>query len=171
MTPIIFRKFNEGGDVLALFPTLDAGNGHCTSYQHIGQHSGADYDGCLEITEQATVIEYASLLQELKFIGYDDLRIFEYNIQELCRDYRMVKDSGDNWGSMLQAHFEVCAVLCERGDDIPDAWEYQPGALGPEEPDEFYSDIFAPFPSGVLVEFGDLLSRGATLLKSRGESY
>ena len=69
-TRTIFRKWPEG-DILALFPDLDHGyGGICVSYQHIGQHGGADYQHCIAATKPATPQEYAELASELTSIGY-----------------------------------------------------------------------------------------------------
>jgi hypothetical protein len=68
--PVIFRA-EKGGEVFALFPTLAADlSGHCTSYQHIGQHCAADYAHCVKQSKPATPAQYAALLQELRAIGY-----------------------------------------------------------------------------------------------------
>lgn len=69
---VIFRVFRKDGDVIAFWPAVSASTIHdyCQSYQHIGQHGGADYAGCLSITRLATPKEYKDLLAELKQIGY-----------------------------------------------------------------------------------------------------
>lgn len=64
-TIVVFRKW-PAGDILALFPTLDEGRGHCLSYAHIGQHGAADYHGCIRVTQPATEEEYAQLLEEIR---------------------------------------------------------------------------------------------------------
>jgi len=76
LTVVIFRKWPDG-EILALFPgePSDVVGRLCTSYQHIGQHSGADYAGCMARTKRATAAEYAPLLKELRQIGYDNLQI------------------------------------------------------------------------------------------------
>ena len=58
--------------MFALFPADPADNyGYlCTSYQHIGQHCGADYDLCIRASRPATRREAAPLLTELRRIGY-----------------------------------------------------------------------------------------------------
>lgn len=70
---VVFRKF-KNGEIIALFPGEEWSRGMITSYQHIGQHGGADplivYD-----TKLATPEEYAPLLAELVAIGYDNLRV------------------------------------------------------------------------------------------------
>jgi hypothetical protein len=75
-TIVIFRKWRDKeGGILALMPELasDVYGHYCTSYEHIGQHGGADYHGCIQRTRPATPEEYASLLRELTDIGYNVL--------------------------------------------------------------------------------------------------
>lgn len=69
---VIFRVFRDGNDVIAFWPASAADNDgrYCQSYQHIGQHSPANYQGCLRATRPATPNEYKDLLKELKQIGY-----------------------------------------------------------------------------------------------------
>lgn len=86
---VVFRKFPDGG-VIALFPLermrpwapeFDASEffrtgrqGYIESYMHVGQHGEACYELVRELPG-ATIKEYAPLLQELKSIGYTDLKI------------------------------------------------------------------------------------------------
>jgi hypothetical protein len=67
-TRVVFRVFKgkDGGDVLALFPDIDAGWGRCESYQHVGQHGGADYTHCITRTRPARPEEYKALFEELE---------------------------------------------------------------------------------------------------------
>jgi hypothetical protein len=73
ITEVIFRRFKEG-DAIALFPydiaTLH--EGYVNSYQHIGQHSGADL-GIIKETKPASLSEsdIAMLYNELTNIGYN----------------------------------------------------------------------------------------------------
>ena len=69
-TLTIFRKFKDEGDIIALFPEEDWGNYLCSSYQHIGQHGSADYQGVVSISTLATPEEYRELKEELESIGY-----------------------------------------------------------------------------------------------------
>ena len=71
MTKVIFRKYKDG-DILALFPQVPADDLGvlCSSYQHIGQHGGADYTLCISKTKPATPEEYAKLKAELENSGY-----------------------------------------------------------------------------------------------------
>lgn len=72
-TPVVIRVWNgDPDDVFALFPTDPADNAGylCGSYQHIGQHSSADYDLCIRKSRPATRREAAPLLAELRRIGY-----------------------------------------------------------------------------------------------------
>jgi len=70
---VIFRKYKDGGDILALFPYEDytATGSMCMSYQHVGQHGGANYAHCLDITVNASPEEYEPLRKELEGIGYN----------------------------------------------------------------------------------------------------
>jgi hypothetical protein len=71
---VIFRKWKNGGGVIALFPRIPAHvlNPYiCLSYEHHGQHGGAFYGEVLCHTEAATPEEYACLKAELEELGYD----------------------------------------------------------------------------------------------------
>lgn len=73
---VIFRKFKDDGEIIALFPeepgTTDPMA--CSSYMHVGQH-GAASEGVVDATCPAREEEYADLLAELGQIGYDDITI------------------------------------------------------------------------------------------------
>jgi len=67
---VVFRKFPEG-DVIALFPNEPADRrGHILSYQHIGQHGGADFS-LIQKLEHVSKKEYMPLYDELVGLGYD----------------------------------------------------------------------------------------------------
>lgn len=75
-TKVVFRVWPDG-HVLALFPDElgDVRGFQCLSYQHVGQHSSADYDYCISATRPAQADEYADLAEELRRIGYElDIR-------------------------------------------------------------------------------------------------
>ena len=65
----MFRVWPDGG-ILAMFPNCPECNRCVMSYEHVGQHGGANYEGCIKITTPATVAEYTPLLRELESIGY-----------------------------------------------------------------------------------------------------
>ena len=69
---VVFRKWKDSGDILALFPEITANPaGQVLSYQHIGQHGAADYQHCIHQTVKATEIESEPLKDELTRIGYN----------------------------------------------------------------------------------------------------
>lgn len=71
-TPVIFRKWKDTGDIMALFP-YDLGTDDpytCSSYEHVGQHSAADPHHCIQATTPCTPDEYAPLKAELESLGY-----------------------------------------------------------------------------------------------------
>lgn len=82
-TLVKFVKDKDGdfkGDITAVFPQLKYnrllyGNHRLTCYAHLGQHSGADKSWVIDETIPATESEYTPLLQELKSIGYTNLKI------------------------------------------------------------------------------------------------
>ena len=75
ITEVIFRKWNRKnfkGDIIALFPyEIFNLRGEVASYEHTGQHSGADYNYCIQITVPAKENEYNHLKTELESIGYN----------------------------------------------------------------------------------------------------
>lgn len=68
-TRVIFRVFSNG-EVIALFPHIDEGNGYIMSYMHIGQHGGAS-PLIVNDTKPATPEQYKELFEELQGIGYN----------------------------------------------------------------------------------------------------
>ena len=73
MIKTIFRKF-KNGKIIALFPEIQGNRYEVLSYMSLGQHAGADYSGVIKVTKPATPEEYAPLLQELKAIGYTNIK-------------------------------------------------------------------------------------------------
>ena len=68
-TTVIFRKFKDGGAVIAFFPNEVECQGMVGSYMHVGQHSPATYPN--DSTVPATPEEYESLRAELAGMGYN----------------------------------------------------------------------------------------------------
>lgn len=71
-TVVVFRVWNRGGDVVALFPELpgSADPSTCLSYEHVGQHGIADTGIVRGSTRAASSAEYTPLMRELEGIGY-----------------------------------------------------------------------------------------------------
>jgi hypothetical protein len=74
-TVVIFRKWTKAvygnGEIIALFPYEDGGEGYCGSYMHIGQHGGASYHYVISSSVPATAAEYKLLKAELEDLGYN----------------------------------------------------------------------------------------------------
>lgn len=70
---VVWRKWLSTDEIIALFPAepSDANGWYCLSYEHVGQHSGADYHEVIEATRPATDEEAADLANELTRIGYN----------------------------------------------------------------------------------------------------
>lgn len=72
-TKVIFRKFKDSGDIIALMPEM-AGNMDvvtCMCYQHIGQHGTAWLLDVMEMSKPAKPEEYIPLYNELTARGYN----------------------------------------------------------------------------------------------------
>jgi hypothetical protein len=87
--PVLFRKWRKSGDVIALFPTVLAdcsGGGSVESYEHVGQHGGADFFGIMRESRPAKPKEYASLARELRAAP------FRYRLKVVKRASRAMHD-------------------------------------------------------------------------------
>lgn len=70
MDRVIFRKWKDNNDIIAILPDSDANVGRVMMYEHIGQHGEGNYQAVLTRTTLAKPEEYQDLLEELKGIGY-----------------------------------------------------------------------------------------------------
>jgi len=72
VTAVLFRRWKENGDLIALFPTqlADYQGWFVDSYMHVGQHAAADFHGVVRATTPALPVEAADLKRELERIGY-----------------------------------------------------------------------------------------------------
>ena len=72
ITLVVFRRWRDNGDIIALFPELPADyqGRFCDAYEHVGQHGGADFHGVIQATKAVSVEDAADLIQELERIGY-----------------------------------------------------------------------------------------------------
>ena len=83
MTKVIFRKESDG-TILAVFNEYADFNYNLTCYAHIGQHQACSLEYYRDKTKPASENEYNELLNELKYIGYNDLKIAKrLNLREL----------------------------------------------------------------------------------------
>jgi len=94
-TDVIFRVDTSKdwkGTIFALFPHDVADNkGNVTSYQHVGQHSTADYNHCIKTSRIATENEYKDLKKELECLGYNLNIIKKQNYQKYLSSYKNIK--------------------------------------------------------------------------------
>lgn len=90
ITPVVFRRYNDGGDIVALFPTeaySKLSPQYVNSYMHVGQHAAGDYAGTIGVTTPATPEQYADLKSELDNIGYN-LRVYRRWNRRWARAYK-----------------------------------------------------------------------------------
>jgi hypothetical protein len=71
-TKVIFRRYKDAGDIIAIFPeelaTMNPND--CSSYEYFGQHSSCDPFYVIQKTYPAKEADYQSLQKELEGIGY-----------------------------------------------------------------------------------------------------
>ena len=91
-TEVIFRvdkTKNFNGTIFALMPyDIQNRNGLISSYQHVGQHSSADYNHCIKSSKPATEIEYTQLKNEMESLGYNIKVITKRNYNKYLTELR-----------------------------------------------------------------------------------
>jgi hypothetical protein len=117
-TDVIFRKWKENGEIIALFPHeyWDDDKKECASYMHIGQHSGADYRFVLNKTVPATREEYKELYDELTQRGYNLQVFMDDDMQKVCKeqfgcDGQNVTDLCIAFRDMEYRNYDTCRIL------------------------------------------------------------
>lgn len=94
VTEVIFR-FDKTYGVYALFPynPYNYGGALVDSYAHVGQHSGADYNHCINTSRPATEAEYQDLFNELENgVGYKLRVVKKRNFNKfytILKEYRL----------------------------------------------------------------------------------
>jgi hypothetical protein len=89
-TDMVFRVDKHGdfkGTVFALFPHEISHGTLVTCYQHVGQHSSADYQSCVDRSRLATEEEYADLKAELECLGYNINVVKRQNYDKFLQAY------------------------------------------------------------------------------------
>lgn len=81
ITRVVFRRWKRSPRSVIAFMVdeVNPRNGYVDSFEHVGQHAEADYEGLLSITALATPDEYAALKRELERAPY------HYNIKPISR--------------------------------------------------------------------------------------
>lgn len=91
-TDIVFRVIKTKefkGTVFALFPHEVCNNrGEVTTYQHVGQHSSADYNHCIKNSRLATESEYNDLKKEMESLGYNINVVTKRNYAKYLASYK-----------------------------------------------------------------------------------
>ena len=94
-TDVIFRvdtKLEPKGTIFALMPHQCCDHeGHIDTYQHVGQHSTANYRYCVSISRLATPEEYKDLKEEMESLGYDLRVIKKQNRDKYLKSYYEVR--------------------------------------------------------------------------------
>lgn len=94
ITDVIFRVDTSKdwkGTVFALLPYEVERNGSVTSYQHVGQHSSANYNHCISTSRPALPAEYADLKAEMESIGYNFNVVKKANNAKYLTSYKAIR--------------------------------------------------------------------------------
>lgn len=101
-TIVIFRYWHDA--VIALFPEIPSDEQtwiYCSSYMHIGQHSGASYLHIIQHSRPATPEEYAKLKHELESDPYNYQLIVRQHISQ-----DMTAKRQRTWDDMMHGGIE-----------------------------------------------------------------
>ena len=94
-TDVIFRRWpdTDFNLIIALFPyEIDnIEKGFISSYEHLGQHSGADYDGIIRGTVPAKENEYQALKSELESLGYNLNIVKRRNYDRYLAEFKKIR--------------------------------------------------------------------------------
>lgn len=87
--PVIFRKWKDNGQIIALFPTIVSTlvAPYCESFMCIGGHGSADYSYMLLETLPATPDEYAHTKQVLENIYNYKLNVIKKRTNKMYTDF------------------------------------------------------------------------------------
>lgn len=91
---------------------------------------------------------------------------------QALNEFRLGWDSGDKWGSAMQALFAICEVLVwDRNECTPHEWKYCPGLGQSCEEDELEFTLARELSTEVLIRTGNVLNRYIDLLERYGHDY
>lgn len=80
---VIFRRWKDTGDVVAIFPEQPADDQgrYCLAHDELGQQIAAEYEQVMQDTTPVTAQEYGRFAHELTMLGYDLLPISQASEQ------------------------------------------------------------------------------------------
>lgn len=95
ITDVIFRVDTTKdwkGTVFAILPhDVCDFKGNVTYYQHVGQHSGGDYNHMVKTSRPATEVEAADLKSEMESLGYNFKVMQKRNYDKYLKSYYEVR--------------------------------------------------------------------------------
>ena len=70
---VIFRRWNDTGDIVAIFPEQPADDQgrFCLAHDELGQQIAAEYEQIIQDTTPVSSPEYGRFAHELRLLGYD----------------------------------------------------------------------------------------------------
>lgn len=146
-----------------------------TRWNFVIQNSEGDYwcneNGWTEFRDWAAIyddIQSYSLPMGGRWVNMPEAEAFRIGMSKLRDD----ADGGDMWGWAMSWLFDMCGYLIiERSTMPPPELEYRPGALGPDLPDEWHTEILRDMTTRQIVHCTKVLHRYADLLRKHGMDY
>ena len=90
---------------------------------------------------------------------------------DAVQEYRLLGDSGDPWGTMMQWWFTVAEEMHSRGLPIPASWQYRQGLSPQNDPTDPVTEVVVALSDADLAKLGNVLDRYASILKKAGKDY
>ena len=85
ITEVVFRI--DDYSVFALLPYEISSGYYVVTYQHNGQHSGADYKNCILQSKPAVLEQYNNLFKEMTNLGYNLKVVTKQNYSKYLKSY------------------------------------------------------------------------------------
>lgn len=92
------------------------------------------------------------------------------NLREFKSEFKLM--CGESWGDILEAWFEACGVLYDRGVALPAKYKYRPGASPKQtNEDNYFFDMFQNSSDDELLTIAEFCFKYAMLLKKYNKDY
>lgn len=95
----------------------------------------------------------------------------KYNALSNALSYMADADDGDAWGSLMAYRFAIAAALARGDHQVPESWQYRPGAFGPEAADGHLDECLDACEPDDLRNLGHILKIATDALDAAGASY
>lgn len=95
------------------------------------------------------------------------------DLAALKHEFRM-DYKNDEWGHTMHWLCNICDILhFDRGEPVPDAWQYRPSPMGSsiDSVNDSDANFIRQADTATLLKFGDMLHRLCAILVKAGKNY